>query len=201
MYDGYPDLAPVRSAAPAALFTLDEVKQHLRVDGDDEDDKIEAFIAAAIGYVDGWTGVLGRCLMEQTWVAYYPDFGCTRLRLPLRPITSITSLKYYDSSNVQQTWGASNYRLLTDYLSPYVTYAVNGSWPTSLVSREDAVSITFKSGYADAASVPTAIKQALLLIIGDWYENRENLILGPSATIKIPVAAEHLLAPHKAGSF
>ena len=54
------------------------------------------------------------------------------------------------------------------------------SWPT-VSTRPDAVQITYVTGYSDQSSpvgvgsnFPQAIKQAMYLIIGDLYENREG---------------------------
>ncbi len=47
-------------------MTLDRVKAHLRVDGDEENDLIQAYIAAAQATIDGPGGWLGRALGKQT---------------------------------------------------------------------------------------------------------------------------------------
>ena len=49
------------------VVTLAEMKAHLRVDGDDEDLLIQSLTDAAVSWLDGWDGVLGRCIMPQTW--------------------------------------------------------------------------------------------------------------------------------------
>src|SRR5690606_10673336 len=59
---------PVRVTPPAIQpVTLAEAKLHLRVDHDDEDALISNLIQAATGHLDGWTGILGHCLVEQVW--------------------------------------------------------------------------------------------------------------------------------------
>ena len=49
------------------VLTLDEAKEHLRVVHSDEDLLIQSLIDAAVSWLDGWDGVLGRCIMPQTW--------------------------------------------------------------------------------------------------------------------------------------
>lgn len=51
------------------IVSLDDAKVHLRVDHDHEDALIQAYLDAATSWVDGFDGVLGRCVMEQTWRA------------------------------------------------------------------------------------------------------------------------------------
>jgi hypothetical protein len=48
--------------------------------------------------------------------------------------------------------------------------------------------------------MPAAIKQALKLLIGHWYENRETVITGTISTA-LPFAAEALLAPYRVYDF
>lgn len=53
----------------AQVVTLEEMKEHLRLSpGDDHEDLlIQSLIDAAVSWLDGWDGVLGRCIMPQTW--------------------------------------------------------------------------------------------------------------------------------------
>jgi len=39
------------------------------------------------------------------------------------------------------------------------------------------VTVRFVSGYGLAAAVPTLLKQAMLLLIGHWYANRESVVM------------------------
>ena len=55
------------TAATEPILTLEEAKLHLRVDHDDDDDLIEALVAAVTARLDGRDGILGRCLRAQTW--------------------------------------------------------------------------------------------------------------------------------------
>lgn len=188
---------PVLVTAPAAattLVTLVEAKAQLRVDHTDDDDKITALITAAVGYVDGWTGILGRCLLSQTWRQDFDSF-CGCLRLPLFPVISITSVKYDDASNVEQTVSSANYSLLTDDLGSYVAFLSTYAFPVIDIERP-AVRVAYVAGYADADSVPPAIKHALLMLVGHWYENRESINIG-GVVSSIPLAFDALISPYR----
>jgi uncharacterized phiE125 gp8 family phage protein len=146
-------LAPVRTAAPAiAPVSLDAVKAALHVDHIDDDVMIGALLAAATEHFDGWSGILGRCLVEQTW---RQDFACFSdcLRLPLAPVLSIEGISYFDGENAQQTLPTSAYGLFTDTRGAFVGLKHDQSWP-GVYSRGDAVSVTFKAGYATTPEVP-----------------------------------------------
>ena len=61
-------MTPYLITAPTVQpVTLDEMKSHLRVLSTDEDADIETRLAGAVAHLDGWGGVLGRCIMSQTW--------------------------------------------------------------------------------------------------------------------------------------
>lgn len=60
----------IRITPPTAeIVSLDDAKAHLRVDHDHEDMLIQTYLDAATAWVDGFDGVLGRCVLEQTWRA------------------------------------------------------------------------------------------------------------------------------------
>lgn len=148
-------------------ITLDEAKDHLRVSGTDEDALILALIVAAREQVENHTS---RPLVAQTWKRVVDRFSC---QIDLKPgATSITSIQYQDEDNTQQTLSASIYELQSNGLIPAVGLKYDQEWP-DVLSHKNSVEITFVAGYADADSVPTAIKQACLLMIGHLYENRE----------------------------
>lgn len=55
--------------------------------------------------------------------------------------------------------------------------------------------VIYQAGYAGAGDVwaaPADIQQAVLLLTGHWYENRESVIVGTNA-IEVPLAARALL--------
>ena len=87
-----------------------------------------------------------------------------------RPVTSITSVKYYDQSNVQQSLATSEYQL--DTADNALRLAYNKTWPTSL-ARWDAVQIDYVLGeHTDSTTVPSLAKSAMLLLVGYYFEQR-----------------------------
>lgn len=185
-------LAPVRTTPPGATpVSLTEVKAHCRVDDTDSDAVLTVLLNAAVNHLDGWTGILGRAMVTQSWRQDYGAFG--RLRLPLGPVASITSITYYDGDNAQQTLADSVYVLRTDSLGAYVELKPDQSWP-SAYSRTDAVSVTYVAG-TEAADVPAALKAAILLMVSHWNENREAVSEG--ARMEVPMSANALIGPYR----
>jgi hypothetical protein len=107
------------------------------------------------------------------------EFWCGALKLPRPPLISVSSVKYYDDDEVQQTLSTSLYLVDTPWRAPgTVELAEDQDWPTDLSSRRMPVTIRFICGYGlstdtPAGSVPPVVKQAIRLVIGWMYKNRE----------------------------
>lgn len=187
-------LAPVRTIAPAEpVVTLEAAKQHLRVDFTDDDAVITALIQAATDHLDGWSGILGRALVDQTWRQDFGGFyACEKMRLPLVPVIEAPTVSYFDADNAQQPLSDTVWQVLTDALGPYVALRPGQSWPSSY-SRADAVSVTFVAGYGSAAAVPVALQVAILTHVKMHYDadSRETLqpmfdaLVGPFRRFKL----------------
>jgi uncharacterized phiE125 gp8 family phage protein len=182
-------LSPVRVDPPAEVpVTLQEVKAHLRVDHSYDDARLTALIQQATDQLDGWSGILGRALVTQSWRWDMRTFPyCHRLQLPLIPVQSITSIAYWDFANADQVYAASNYSLNQEF----VELVRGSSWPT-LYFRADAVRITFVVGYGNAAAVPTPLKQAIKLLVDLAYDGEDegkrrafDSLIGPFRVRKI----------------
>lgn len=188
----------VRTVAPTDTpVSLAEAKAHLRVDADNQDDDalIQGLLDAATDHLDGYAGILGRCLVAQTWALRLSAFPC-EIELPLGPLISVTGITYLDPDGATQTLATSVYEVI-DGPAPLVVLKHNQSWP-SIRSRARSVTVTFVAGWATRASVPSAIKAAILLLIGHWYANREAVAAGPNAS-ELPLGVTALLAPYRTG--
>lgn len=187
--------APVLVTPPAAaLISYDEAKAHCRVDGDDERTLIESLVTAATTHLDGYTGILGRALVTQTWRQDFDAF-CPRLRLPLVAATITEVRAFAEGDDTGSVVTATNYELLEDALGSYARFTDDYSFPTS-VRETRGVRVTFTAGYGAAAAVPQAIKQAALLLVGHWYLTREAVNIGNIVT-ELPLGARALLAPYR----
>lgn len=164
--------------------SLPSAKAHLRIDGSDSDTLINSLIKAAREWVENYCQ---RSLVQRTYRADVPYFA-SRYRLPMSPFASLTSVKYYtpDSPQVLTTLDANTYRSNLGKSEIYLN--ADGYTIPSTSTRHDAVQITFVAGESPstdspqdhAANVSSAVKAAILLVIGDLFENREM-----SSTLRI----------------
>lgn len=190
-------LAFTRKTAPTTEpVTKAEAKLHLRhaLDADDptEDALLDRLIASARDYVQDYTG---RSLTTQTWqcaVCAFPE----RLWLPYAaPLQSVTFVKYYDADNVLQTLDPTVYTTPAFQEPAQIRRAYTESWP-SAYTREDAVQIEYVTGATTAGAVPQPLVQAMLLLIGHWYEQREAVLAG-TISKEVEFTVQALCAPYR----
>lgn len=127
-----------------------------------------------------------RAIITQTWALYADAFPC---HFDLKgPLQSVESVKYLDSSGIEQTLSTDNYYV--DTISARVYPAYGKTWPTTY-SRTNAVTVRHVAGYGLAAAVPQKIKEAILFLVAHW-ENFQPAIEGARITT-VPWAVEQLL--------
>lgn len=175
--------------------TLAEARAHLKVDGNEEDPYIESLIAAARESCEVFQG---RAYVEQTITLKLDEFPCNgRIEIPRPPLISIESLTYVDGLGDPQELDEDEDFYVDDSSEncPTVLLPAYGkSWP-SIRSEPGAITIVYKAGYG-AGAVPKSTKQAILFLVGHWFENREAVNVGNLVT-ELPIGVDRLLLHHK----
>lgn len=165
IFEGY----TVTVDATAEPVTAEELRDWLRLDDTSQDDMLEGMITAARVAVEQHTH---RSFVEKTIkqsLADFPASGCIELLFP--PLSSVSSVAYYDTDGTEQTIDASNYIAITNRTVGLVQAADTYSWP-STYERADAVNVTFVAGIPSAEITKTA-KVLIKLIAADLYEHSE----------------------------
>ena len=177
------------SAPTETLVSLSEAKEHLRVDHSNDDTYITTLINVATDVVEEFTR---RKLATQTWNIYFDEFP-PYIDLQLGIVRQIVEVKYYDQSNVLQTLPTSDYDI--DLIAkPGRIYEATGKSFPQTYERANAVKVTFEVG--NSAEVPSAFKAAILIIIGRYYENRQDVFVGTQVN-ELPSLVENLLTPYR----
>ncbi|KKL50814.1 hypothetical protein LCGC14_2301730 [marine sediment metagenome] len=158
------------TTAPAAVFTADDVKKHLRIDEDDEDSLIADYLEAAERQVETELAI---GLLAQTLVLRLDCFPARRIRLPRPPLTSVTSITYTDNDGTSQTLATSEYTANTFTTPGEIVEAWGKSWPTTR-DIPNAVVVTYVAGYAKPEDVPQMVRHLILMATGDKYWHRER---------------------------
>jgi len=159
-------------------LTVTEAKLQLRVSGTSEDSLITSFIVAARQHAENY---MNRSLITQTW-DYYLDNFRNEMVIQKSPVASITSIKYQDEDNAEQTLASTYYD--TDLVSEpaRVTLAYGKDWPYTY-DKTNAVVMRLVTGYGLAVSVPSQIKQGMYLYITYLYEHRGDESIRPPRAI------------------
>lgn len=176
---------------PPDPLDLDEVKAHLRVEGDDEDTLIQAYVAAATAHIDGPDGWLGRAIGIQILEARCDTLTCgASIRLPFPPVIEMVSVSYLDATGVEQMADLDEFEVMGRDL-----VASGSEWPwIGGSTRREAVRIRYRAGYE---TIPAPIKAAILLMVGDLYRNREAVSAAAMTQVPMSTTVENLLAPFR----
>ena len=169
-----------------------EAKTHLRVDHSTEDVYIGGLITAARRMAEMLTQ---RAFITQTIDLYLDEWPEAAINIPFPPLQSVSSIKYKDTTGTEYTWDAANYIVDIGREPGRVVLADGVSWPSASLYATSPITVRFLAGYGAAGSnVPAAIRQALLLLIGHLYENREAT---SQNVYQLPLGAEWLLWPYR----
>ncbi len=175
-------------------ISLARAKAHLRVDWDDDDTLIAAYLRAAVGAIEKRTD---RALSPQAFTEWAGRFPCAygeRLTLSRDPVTAIVSVTYVDQDGAEQTLDPADYRSIEG--EPWSLIApVAASFP-STEDRPDAVRVRYMAGY-DAGDCPAELQSAVLLMLGHLYANREAVAVGANVVTAMPLAVETLCDPFR----
>lgn len=175
--------------------SLAEAKAHCRVTHSDDDTYITGLIGAAVGHLDGRAGILGRCIMEQEWVFPFPKWPATGKLVVDIPDVTEAAVTYFDEDGAEQTVPDSVYLVERDVRGTAIWLMSGFTWPALHADRPAPVQVTVTAKILANAPALQAIRHAMLLMIGHWYENREAVMVGQLDTRTLPLAVDRLLAP------
>lgn len=151
-----------------AVVSLMLAKSHLRVDGTEEDALITLYASSAQAMVEKKTG---RAVGLQTFVLFLDSFDSVVFDKSLND--EIEKVEYFPAGSDELTLlGDTSLYSIVDGKPDQWLLSFDGELP-AVSDRDDAVKVTVKRGFAPDAC-PAPIKAAMLLMIGDSFERRED---------------------------
>lgn len=185
----------IKTVQPTAEpVSLAEAQLHLRLDtsgsppSHPDDTLVETLITAARENAEQYTGVTISQATYQVKSAVTDE----QISLQTYPVTEIASVTYEDNDGTVQTVSSDDY------------YVDNFYRPARLIFKRNSPSfdttVTFTAGYTDGQSpnpypTPASVKAAILLMLGNLYENRESV--AGTQSYERPQSATYLLTPHR----
>jgi uncharacterized phiE125 gp8 family phage protein len=185
-------MPPVRLTAPTPVIDLATVRQHLRISGTEEDALLAIYLKTALGKLDGWNGVLTRCICAQDWRSTAADFNGGQIPLPFAGPVTLGSVVYLDPDGASQTVPLAQCRI-EETAQGTVLIVDDFAAFDVMPDRNDAVRITATYGW-DAADVPGPILSAILLLVSHYYENRSAAAFGGGFG-QLPMGVLDLIQP------
>ena len=185
-------MAYIRTSGGGGILTTAEAKTSTRIDASTEDTLVDEYVSAGTNWVERqWDLALIDTVIAESFDEI-PESGI--LRLTCRPVgatTDVTSVKYYDEDNAQQTFSSANYVVTLEGDEALIQLTQDASWPT-VYTRKGVWVVTYTAGFgATAASVPMDIKTAVRMCVWDLYEMR-----GSSPKSRTIDTIEALLNPY-----
>jgi uncharacterized phiE125 gp8 family phage protein len=178
--------------------SLSDAKLRLRVDSSDEDALIARAIVAAREYAENYTHrqlVTARYRLEMDG----PPVGRRRwaeLQIPRPPLASVESVRYRKPGAIEYTEIDPSCYAVDTASVPGRVILLDG-WPALDTMRPGAIAVDFTAG-TEPERVPAGIVEAILVMVGDAYENRSSIIVG-TVSSQIARTADWLLSPYAVG--
>lgn len=158
--------------APAVKpIEVEDIEAQTRATLTDEYDLVDAYISAITEKAEAYTR---RALITQTWELVLDCFPLREIALPLNPLQSVTSIKYYDANGTLTTLANTEYTVDIDSVPARIIPAYQKVWPVTL-NHPGTVIIRFVCGYGTASAVPESIKAWINMNVASLYENRESV--------------------------
>lgn len=175
----------------AEPLSLQEAKDHLRIDGEAEDAHLSALIVAAREWVEGFWGrtivaTKRKLSLDQFYttgparicdVGVYEGYRDYTIRLPGPPLIAVSSITYVDTDGTTQTLATSGYQVDAESEPARIVPAYGESWPTTR-AQLNAVSITYTAGYA--APFTVAVDTNVLTVTARTYTDGDVVRLSNS---------------------
>lgn len=191
-------LAKVVTAPAAALKIMSQQEgiDHCRSDNEDDNAYVSTLIDTMQAHLQS---AFAFSLFDQGIRLTLDDWPREReCRLPLGPVQTIDSVTWIDSAGDTQTVDAADYYLNPAGQPQTIVLAFGKCWPTGLARGPGSIFVDYTAGYAsDTAGVPADVKHAAKLLVGHFFNNREEIITEPGVTqVRLALGIDALMTSH-----
>jgi hypothetical protein len=161
------------------VVSVSEVKAHLRIDHDIEDSYLLNLVQAATDYIENY---IKQSLIMRTYIYRTENVnienGMRKINLPMGPIHEIVSIHGAVTENIFD-------KIINRYVKCEGGICIGENFT-------QPIEIAYRAGLGIYPKhIPAAIKQAILMIVNDIYENRLGFSMEKSSFVR------ELLAPYQ----
>lgn len=182
------------TVAPAtSVISVADAKARLAIETTEDDALIQVMINSATDFCEQYTG---RYLISQTAEYSLDDLqtDLKYLEIPSHSATNILLVQYIDESGADVTLGSQEFFI--DYEGMPLRVAPVDTWPTIRKKGFNNLTFTVVEGYGSAGDVPEAIINAVALLVGHQYKNRESVVVGTIAS-ELPMGVTAFLDKYR----
>ncbi len=164
------------------LLTIEDAASHLRIDLEDleptETAQLWSWIVAARRNIEQRLSV---ALVQQSWRLTLDAFpaGAAPITLPRPPLLSVTAVEYLDTAGATQTLDSSAFVLDVESRPGRIGPLAGTVWPRS-AGQIASVRVTYVAGLDinndELAEMLADLRSVMLLMVGDFYRNRESQV-------------------------
>jgi len=146
--------------------SLAAAKEALRIDTDDMDDMVRAWVAGIVAYAEHKTG---RSFINQGYRVTLDAFP-EAIELPSPPVFSVTAVQFVDVTGALQVLDPADYKVDDASEPGFVVPARGKAWPATF-DEINAVTVDCVCGYgADDSAIPAGIKTYLIAKLREQFD-------------------------------
>ncbi len=172
-------------------LSIAEMKTHLRIDHDHEDDLLLELLRAARQYTEFASG---QKLLTQLWRQYVSGISQDRcVTLKVAPVQSISAVIAYDAEGEPSPLSLDEFDLVrgTEPVQLRFSDGVN------MGRAANGLEIDIIAGLTDlAVEVPDTLKHAIRLLVAHWYEFR-GAISPQQQPVSLPPGFDSLVRAYR----
>lgn len=175
----------------ANLVTLTDAKAHVRRTDSAEDGILATYLAAAIAWVENYTGhLLTQREVTDTFSAWGEFLTLRHQPILVDDPTPTFTVEYTNTDGDPTEYTAY---VLRDERYPWTLYPpLTDGFPA--LGSGGSITVTYTAGYA-TGEVPDALNQTVLLLVGNWYSYRSAVDEAPLQ--EVPLAVVSLCRPYR----
>jgi uncharacterized phiE125 gp8 family phage protein len=166
-----------------------ELLEYIRPASDEDLGTLRRLERAAVAHVEMRTGrYFGH---ESEVIEYLPRYGNV-IQLANTPLGDVT-FESWDGTAWTEV-DATGYNII----ERSIEFPNTSAW--NIATGPTRYRATYDAGYTetdgDSTEAPDDVKQAVLMLVAHWNENREAVVVGSSSSGALDLAVDSLLAPH-----
>jgi uncharacterized phiE125 gp8 family phage protein len=169
--------------------SVKEMRKHLRIDLQDDDDLISEYISAAREEVER---VTRRALLTQTLHLHLKRFPAGgAIVLPRPPLQALAEVRLALADGSTEIMAAADF--VVSKVTPAEIRPLDG-WPAADLAPGHPITVVYEAGWCRPMDVPARFRQAVRLLAAHWYEQREAVVVAQGiSAIELPLGVQRLL--------